>query len=187
MNRFILGIVGLAIVFIWLTISENMEDEEKRKGKLNYYESLPKGVKTIIDRIKWDSLSYETSVANKSIENDFLIVFKNDEETKLWKDFVKDSDSLSTTDTSRLKTIVLIQPVETKVGTYQNGAEAIRNDYKVSFIKYPEFILYYQSNLEGSDPPSSINRRAGDKFRGAGPPPDRNKVIEFVLSSRISI
>lgn len=186
MGRIIYIVVFLVIVFTWLTISENIENEEKRKTKLNYHENLSKEMQTVIDRIKRDSLSFQTSPANKSIDSNFLIVFKNDEETKLWKDIVEKTDTVSTTDTSKLKTIVLIQPTETKIGTYQNGADAIRNDYKISFIKYPEFVVYHQSNLEGSTPPSSINRRPGDKFRGAGPPPDKTKVLEYILSTRIN-
>lgn len=186
MGRILYIVVFLIIVFTWLTISENMENEEKQKTKLNYYENLSPELQIIIDRIKLDSLSFQTSITNKSIDSNFLIVFKNDEETKLWKDIVEKTDTVSTTDTSKLKTIVLVQPTETKIGTYQNGADAIRNDYKISFIMYPEFLFYHQSNLEGSEPPSSINRRAGDKFRGAGPPPDKTKVLEYILSTRVS-
>lgn len=182
MNRIVYIVVFLGVVLTWLTIQGNVDNEKKRKVKLDYYESLPTEVKTIVDRIKSDSLSYETSIANESIVNDFLIVFKNGDETKLWKDIVTEPDTLSTTDTTRINTIILLQQIETKIGTYQNGADAIRKDYKVSLIKYPEFIVYHQSNLEGSDPPYSIERRSGDKFRGAGQPPDRSKVFDYILS-----
>jgi hypothetical protein len=184
MGRILYIVVFLVIVLTWLTIQENIEDEKERKTKFNYYGSLSKEIKTIIDRIKLDSLSYETSIANESKVNDFLIVFKDDEDTKLWKDIETEIDTLSTTDTTSLKTIILLQPIETKVSTYQNGADAIRKDYKISFIKYPEFIVYHQTNIEGSDPPSSIERRPGDKLRGAGRPPDKSKVLEYILSAR---
>lgn len=175
-------VVFLVIVFTWLTIQENIENEKERKTKLDYYGSLAKEVKTIIDRIKWDSLDYQTSNTDNSIGNDFLIVFKNDEETKLWKDIVNETDSLSTTDTSKLKTIVLIQPFETKVGTYQNGADAIRNDYKISFIEYPDFSVYYSHVLEGAQPPMSIKRRPGQDYSAGGRRPTSEMVMEYIMS-----
>ena len=187
MTRVIYIFVFLVIVFTYLTIQESSDKEKDVQTLADYYKHLPSGILRIIKSIDTETLQTKIEFDGDYIVDDLLILFKNDNNIKLYKDIAINVDTLSSVDTTKIETVILIEIQDTKVSTYQNGADAIRTDYRLTFIKYPEKIVYFEKALEGSEPPTSIKRRPGQDFGARGRAPLHESVIEYISNRKRKI
>lgn len=179
MARFAGFIVFFIVGIIWLSIEESMTENERKKSAQDYFNSLDSAVQGIITIVKFDTV--KSAVEHPfTVAPNVLLIYKDGHQVKLWRDVNGASDSISSLAIESVKTLVIIQTIETNVGSYHNGAEALRQDYSLSFIKYPEFQKYGRKIIEGGSPPAAITRKAGDKFPGRGPRPSSEEVESVV-------
>lgn len=170
--RFI--IVSLFVILISSCVSSGWEEyeEEEKKAKSDYKKNLSLEHKRIIKDFFYQKLEYDYGKNFSKIKGGFYCLWKERNvdiypHTELNKLFLDHGYNI-TTHSDKLNFIIVSQTISHNVGTYSNGGQANQIESKISVIDLNKKCVYKLENIMGSQPPTSVSKRTGDKSGSIG-------------------
>src|SRR6185312_1753971 len=91
-------------------------------------------------------------------------------------------DGMRADSPNEVVTIVQTRPIKHKVGQYEGGGRAIREDYPITVIDKASSTVLGSATFEGPNPPESTSRTNFREDVSGGPP--KAEIIEYLRQLR---